>query len=107
MSGLLYRVGDRVLASRTQDGENHEEGTVVDAHQLIIGEETRPIVVVEFEDGKREFFTATEPELKERIAALADAGYDEIAIQIVQAGEEIRIVREPLLRVRVTHVRHL
>ena len=61
MSELLYKVGDRVLASRAQDGENHEEGTVVDAHSLIIGEETRPIVVVLFEDGKREFFTATEP----------------------------------------------
>ena len=63
MSELLYKVGDRVLASRAQDGENHEEGTVVDAHQLIIGEETRPIVVVQFEDGKREFFTATEPDI--------------------------------------------
>jgi len=63
MSELLYRVGDRVLASRAQDGENHEEGTVVDAHTLLIGEETRPIVVVEFEDGKREFFTATEPDI--------------------------------------------
>ena len=63
MSELAYKVGDRVLASRAQDGENHEEGTVVDAHQLIIGEETRPIVVVQFEDGKREFFTATEPDI--------------------------------------------
>jgi hypothetical protein len=63
MSELLYKVGDRVLASRAQDGENHEEGTVVDAHQLIIGEETRPIVAVQFEDGKREFFTATEPDI--------------------------------------------
>ena len=63
MSELLYKVGDRVLASRAQDGENHEEGTVVDAHSLIIGEETRPIVVVLFEDGKREFFTATEPDI--------------------------------------------
>jgi hypothetical protein len=63
MSELLYKVGDRVLASRAQDGENHEEGTVVDAHSLIIGEETRPIVVVLFEDGKREYFTATEPDI--------------------------------------------
>ena len=63
MSELLYKIGDRVLASRAQDGENHEEGTVVDAHQLIIGEETRPIVAVQFEDGKREFFTATEPDI--------------------------------------------
>jgi hypothetical protein len=61
MSELLYNVGDRVLASRAQDGENHEEGRVVDAHTLLIAEETRPIVVVEFEDGKREYFTATEP----------------------------------------------
>ncbi len=64
MSELLYKVGDRVLASRAQDGENHEEGTVVDAHQLMMGDETRPIVVVEFEDGKREFFTATEPDIR-------------------------------------------
>ena len=63
MSELLYKVGDRVLASRAQDGTNHEEGTVVDAHTLLIGEETRPIVVVVFEDGKREYFTATEPDI--------------------------------------------
>ena len=63
MSELLYKVGDRVLASRAQDGENHEEGTVVDAHSLIIGPETRPIVIVLFEDGKREYFTATEPNI--------------------------------------------
>ena len=63
MSELLYKVGDRVLASRAQDGENHEEGTVVDAHTLLIGEETRPIVVVEFEDGKREYFTAAAPDI--------------------------------------------
>ena len=32
-------------------------------------------------------FTATEPEVKERIAALDAAGYDEIAIQIVPGQE--------------------
>jgi 5,10-methylenetetrahydromethanopterin reductase len=32
-------------------------------------------------------FTATERELKERIAALADAGYAEIALQIVPGQE--------------------
>ena len=63
MSELLYKVGDRVLVSRAQDGENHEEGTVVDAYSLLIGPETRPIVSVEFEGGKREFFTATEPDV--------------------------------------------
>jgi len=56
-----YTVGDRVLASRAQDGANHEEGEVVDAYNLIIGDETRPMVVVEFEDGNREWFTAAEP----------------------------------------------
>jgi 5,10-methylenetetrahydromethanopterin reductase len=32
-------------------------------------------------------FAATEPELKQRIGALADAGYDEIAIQIIPGQE--------------------
>jgi hypothetical protein len=73
MSELLYKVGDRVLASRAQDGENHEEGTVIDAHTLMIGEETRPIVVVEFEDGKREFFTATEPDILSVVAEEEEA----------------------------------
>ena len=73
MSELLYKVGDRVLASRAQDGENHEEGTVVDAHTLLIGEETRPIVVVEFEDGKREYFTAAEPDILPVVAEEEEA----------------------------------
>jgi 5,10-methylenetetrahydromethanopterin reductase len=36
---------------------------------------------------RRTTFTATEKELKERIAALADAGYTEIALQIVPGQE--------------------
>jgi hypothetical protein len=50
---IPYKVGDNVLASREQTGENHEEGTVIDAYSLLIGPETRPIVVVEFADGER------------------------------------------------------
>jgi hypothetical protein len=64
MSELLYKVGDRVLASRGQDGENHEEATVVDAYSLLIGEEVRPMVRVEFEDGELVFLTATEPDVR-------------------------------------------
>ena len=36
---------------------------------------------------RRTTFTATETELKERIAVLADAGYTEIALQIVPGQE--------------------
>ena len=31
-----YFVGERVLVSRAQDGENHEEATVVDFYELLI-----------------------------------------------------------------------
>jgi hypothetical protein len=61
MSELIYKTGDRVLVSRAEDGENHEEGTVHDAYTLLIGPEVRPMVVVLFEDGKRELFNAIEP----------------------------------------------
>jgi len=50
-----YSVGDSVLASRTEDGENHEEATVVDAYSLIIGPDERPMVCVEFGDGHRAY----------------------------------------------------
>jgi hypothetical protein len=58
-----FKVGEHVLVSRAQDGENHEEGKVVDAYSIIIGDDERPMVCVEFEDGKREFHTATEPDV--------------------------------------------
>jgi hypothetical protein len=63
MSEPAYKIGDRVLVSRALDGENHEEGTVVDSYSLIIGEVTTPTIAVTFEDGKREIFTATEPDV--------------------------------------------
>ena len=53
-----YTVGDTVLASRSQDGENHEEAKVVDAYSLIIGADERPMVAVEFPDGERVYLTA-------------------------------------------------
>ena len=50
MADNPYSVGDRVLVSRAQNGEDHEEAVVRDAHVLLIGEETRPIVIVEAAD---------------------------------------------------------
>jgi hypothetical protein len=64
MSELAYKIGDRVLASRAQDGENHEEATVIDAYTLLIGDEVRPMVRVKFEDGELVFLTATEPDVR-------------------------------------------
>ena len=59
-----FKVGDTVLASRAQDGENHEQAQVVDSYSLIIGDETRPMVCVVFDDGERVYLTAREPDVK-------------------------------------------
>ena len=56
-----YSVGDKVLVSRDESGENHEPAHVVDSYELIIGEVRKPMVVVEFEDGARQYITATTP----------------------------------------------
>jgi 5,10-methylenetetrahydromethanopterin reductase len=54
-------------------------------HLMFVKPEERPFVTADLI--RLTTFTATEPELKERIGALADAGYDEIAIQIVPGQE--------------------
>ena len=59
-----FAVGDSVLASRSEDGENFEEARVVDAYGLIIGEEERPMVCVEFSDGQRSYLTANGPDVR-------------------------------------------
>jgi alkanesulfonate monooxygenase SsuD/methylene tetrahydromethanopterin reductase-like flavin-dependent oxidoreductase (luciferase family) len=59
--------------------ENHR------GHLMFVKPEERPFVTAELI--RRTTLTATEPELKERIAALAAAGYDEIAIRIVPGQE--------------------
>lgn len=59
-----YKVGDSVLASRSEDGENHEPGTVVDSYSLIIGEEERPMVCVAFADGARVYLRADGPDVR-------------------------------------------
>jgi hypothetical protein len=58
---LRYSIGDKVLASRDESGENHEPGEVVDAYELLIGEDRQEMVVVEFEDGERKYMTAKTP----------------------------------------------
>jgi hypothetical protein len=56
-----FFVGERVLVSRQQDGENHEEATVVDAYILLIEGNSIASVVVDFDDGERRYLTAEEP----------------------------------------------
>ena len=59
--------------------ENHR------GHLMFVKPEERPFVTAELI--RRTTYTATEKELKERFAALAEAGYSEIAVQIVPGQE--------------------
>ena len=59
--------------------ENHR------GHLMFVKPEERPFVTADLI--RLTTFTATEKELKARIAALADAGYSEIALQIVPGQE--------------------
>jgi hypothetical protein len=61
MAKMRYSVGDKVDASRAENGEDHERGVVIDSYELIIGEERKPMVVIEFPDGERKYMTATTP----------------------------------------------
>jgi hypothetical protein len=54
-------VGERVLVSRDQSGENHEEATVYDYYELLIEQDRTPQVVVDFDDGQRLLLEAREP----------------------------------------------
>ena len=54
-------------------------------HLMFVRPEERPFITAELI--RLTTFTATEKELKERVAALADAGYREIALQIVPGQE--------------------
>ena len=59
--------------------ENHR------GHLMFVKPDERPFVTAELI--RRTTYTATEKELKERFAALAEAGYTEIAVQIVPGQE--------------------
>jgi hypothetical protein len=63
MADRRYMVGERVLVSRDQDGQNHEEATVTDFYELLMsGQEPIPTAVVDFDDGKRLYITARAPD---------------------------------------------
>jgi hypothetical protein len=64
MAERRFMVGERVLASRDQLGSSHEEATVYDFYELLIGEEKTPQVVVDFDDGQRVLMTAREPNVR-------------------------------------------
>jgi hypothetical protein len=77
-----FRTGDKVLASRLENGEDHEPGTVIDAYELLIGAESKPMVVVEFEDGERRYLIGGAPNVlpapvSEQEAAGEEAGKGE------------------------------
>jgi hypothetical protein len=57
-------IGERVLVSRAEDGENHEEATVVDYYVLLIEGNSTPSVVVDFDDGERLYLSAQEPNVR-------------------------------------------
>jgi 5,10-methylenetetrahydromethanopterin reductase len=59
--------------------ENHR------GHLMFVKPEERPFVTAELI--RRTTYTATEQEIKERFAVLAEAGYSEIAVQIVPGQE--------------------
>ena len=59
-----YAVGDTVLASRSEDGESHEEAKVVDAYSLIMGDEERPMICVEIPDGARVYLRSDGPDVR-------------------------------------------
>ena len=54
-------------------------------HLMFVKPEERPFITAELI--RRTTYTATEKEIKERFAALAEAGYSEIAVQIVPGQE--------------------
>src|SRR5262245_23659671 len=61
MAKHRYAVGDKALVSRAETGEDHELGEVVDSYELLVDDERRPVIVVQFEDGERKYLTPATP----------------------------------------------
>src|SRR3954471_5429008 len=61
MEANRFFVGERVRVSRAQDGQNHEEATVVDYYVLLVEGSSSPSVVVDFDDAERVYLPAREP----------------------------------------------
>jgi hypothetical protein len=83
-----YFVGERVLVSRAQDGENHEEATVVDFYELLIEGDKIPSVVVDFDDGERLYLTAREPGVMPIELDDSDADEDEDADEDAEDADD-------------------
>jgi hypothetical protein len=83
-----FLVGERVRASRAEDGEGHEQGTVVDSYELLISGETRPMVVVRFADGERKWMTAREPNV---LAVEQEEGHDDSGANGARAESDVEL----------------
>ncbi|MEI8106040.1 MAG: hypothetical protein WCH31_09415 [Actinomycetes bacterium] len=72
-----YKTGERVLVSRDGTGAELEEGTVIDAHELLItDQDPRPIAVVLFEDGERRYMDARGTDIRPLPVEEADQAAD-------------------------------
>jgi hypothetical protein len=65
MAERRFEVGDTALVSRAQNGQDHEEATVIDVYELLIAEDRIPMIVVDFDDGERLWIRAEEPDVLE------------------------------------------
>ena len=83
-----YFVGERVRVSRAQDGEDHEEATVVDFYELLIEGDKLPSVVVDFDDGERRYLAAREPNVLELPDRDEDEWEDEDADDLRDDADE-------------------
>jgi len=102
MAKNRYSIGDKVLVSPDESGENHVPGTVVDSYELIIGEDRRPVIVVELEDGERKYMTAetpnvlpVEPEEDDAEEEAAGVGGDADPAEAEAEAEAAEDVQEP------------
>jgi hypothetical protein len=98
MSGLPFSIGDKVLASRNETGDDHELATVVDSYELIIGEDRRPMVTLEFEDGERKYMKATPPNVlyvEPEEEEVAEGEDEDVAAEGGADEEEAEAVAEP------------
>jgi hypothetical protein len=73
MADRRYLVGERVLVSRAEDGDNHEEATVVDHNERLIYDDSIPSIDG---DGERKYLTAGGPNVLELPAEDEDEDAD-------------------------------
>ena len=93
MTERRFTVGEKVLASRAESGEDHEEATVRDVYELLIAGGKRPMVVVDFDDGERKWLSAAEPNVRpiepgEPDTGQPDGGRPSESVQSAGAADE-------------------